>query len=35
MRFLKFLSFAFGALGLLFLSNRPPVQNPRPPRLRF
>jgi hypothetical protein len=35
MRFLKFLSLALGALGLLVLSSRPPVENPRPPRLRF
>ncbi len=35
MRFLKLLSHAFGTLALLFLSNRQPAQNPRPPRLRF
>lgn len=35
MRFLKCLSLALGALGLLLLSSRPLVENPRPPRLRF
>jgi hypothetical protein len=35
MRFLKFLSLALGALGLLVLGSRPPVETPRPPRLRF
>jgi hypothetical protein len=35
MRFLKFLSFVLGALGLLLLGSRPPLEDPRPPRLRF
>jgi hypothetical protein len=35
MRFLKFLTFALGALGLVVLTGRAPVEQPRPPRLRF
>ena len=35
MRFLKFLSLALGALGLVVLTGRAPVEPTRPPRLRF
>jgi hypothetical protein len=35
MRFLKLLTFALGALGLLVLTGRARVEPPRPPRLRF
>ena len=35
MRFLRFLSLALGALGLVVVSSRPPIEPPRPPRLRF